>query len=156
MSDGKTNKKTDKTLVLGIGNSSRGDDALGWKFLDFLRNSGFEGLDLEYRYQLQVEDAELISRYEKVIFVDATSEATQDGFYVRSCDLRELNDITSHSLGPETVNSLCRSVFDKAPECLIIGIEGRQWELGEGLSSIARDNLSKAQNFFIEQLFMYI
>lgn len=156
MSEGKTNKKTNKTLVLGIGNSSRQDDGLGWKFLDFLGDSEISGIDLEYRYQLQVEDAELISHYQKVIFVDATSEEPEKGFYIRSCHTRELDDITSHSLSPETVNFLCRSVFDKYPECLTLGIEGRQWNLGQGLSAPALRNLSNAQNFFIEHLFAYI
>ncbi len=152
MSEGKTNR----TLVLGIGNSSRQDDALGWRFLDFLQSQGLTAFDLEYRYQLQVEDAEVISCYEKVIFVDATKEKTDRGFYIRPCKMRRPDDLTSHSLSPESVNFLCRSLFDKSPECQIIGIEGLQFELGKELTPQAGRNLCNAQDFFIEHLFTYI
>ena len=47
-----------KTLLIGIGNSGRSDDALGWKFVDEFVEYGHL-FDLEYRYQLQIEDAEL-------------------------------------------------------------------------------------------------
>ena len=64
-------KKSDKTIVIGIGNNGRQDDGLGWMFLDFLDEQN-ANIDLEYRYQLQIEDADLISNYDTVIFVDAT------------------------------------------------------------------------------------
>lgn len=149
-------EKTNKTLILGIGNSSRRDDGLGWRLLDFLRTSGPPGIDLEYRYQLQVEDAELISRYPKVIFVDATVEAPEEGFYFRPCNSKPPDDLGSHALSPETVNFLCRSVFDKTPECHLLAIRGSQWQLQEGLSPMAERNLEKARDFFIEHLFAYI
>ena len=51
-------KKSDyKTIILGIGNNGRQDDGLGWAFLDFLEEQNTT-IDLEYRYQLQIEDAE--------------------------------------------------------------------------------------------------
>ena len=56
-----------KTLLIGIGNSGRSDDALGWKFVDEFADYDYL-FDLEYRYQLQIEDSELVSRYKKVIF----------------------------------------------------------------------------------------
>lgn len=149
-------EKTNRALVLGIGNSSRQDDALGWRFLDFLQTAGVSGFDLEYRYQLQVEDAELISGYEKVFFVDATTEVTEKGFYLRPCETKSPDDLTSHSLSPESVNFLCRSIFGKKPECKIIGIGGIQFELGKELTSQAERNLCNAQDFFIEHLFTYI
>ncbi|RLD75788.1 MAG: Ni/Fe hydrogenase, partial [Bacteroidetes bacterium] len=63
--------KKNKTIVFGIGNIGRQDDGLGWLFLDHLKEKQFNHLDLEYRYQLQIEDAELICNYDTVIFVDA-------------------------------------------------------------------------------------
>jgi Ni,Fe-hydrogenase maturation factor len=53
-------KSTSKKLIVGIGNASRGDDGLGWKFLDLLKERGFDDWELIYRYQLNVEDADLV------------------------------------------------------------------------------------------------
>ncbi|MEJ2400453.1 MAG: hypothetical protein P8Y52_03570, partial [Xanthomonadales bacterium] len=73
------------TLVFGIGNSARSDDGLGWAFLDRVeRTPGFAG-QAEYRYQLQVEDALLASRFEHVVFVDASRAELPGGFRWAPC-----------------------------------------------------------------------
>jgi Ni,Fe-hydrogenase maturation factor len=76
-----SSEKDKDIIVLGIGNTGRQDDGLGWLFLDRLKEAGFEGA-MEYRYQLQVEDAELISRYSQVIFVDASKTDLSNGFFL--------------------------------------------------------------------------
>ena len=43
-----------KTLLLAIGNSSRGDDGLGWAFASALEEAGFFPGEIVYRYQLQI------------------------------------------------------------------------------------------------------
>ena len=73
MNDSKTEKSG--ILIIGIGNSGRNDDGLGWKFVDIASQTMRGYFDVEYRYQLQIEDAELVSKYNKVIFADATQEA---------------------------------------------------------------------------------
>jgi Ni,Fe-hydrogenase maturation factor len=72
-------KKLDRTIILGIGNNGRQDDGLGWLFLDSLKDLESK-LTLEYRYQLQIEDAELISNYKTVIFVDASKSQPRRWF----------------------------------------------------------------------------
>ena len=149
-------ERTHRTLILGIGNSSRQDDGLGWKFIDYLKEGDVEGLELDYRYQLQIEDAELISHFDKVIFVDATEEFIEDGFYLKPCRKVEPTDLNSHSLHPETVSALCSTVYGKTPECLILGIQGYHWELKTGLSSGAKRNLERARSFFNARHFVYL
>ena len=149
-------ERTHKTLVLGIGNESRQDDGLGWRFLEFLESSHMEGLDLEYRYQLQVEDAECISRYGRVLFVDATHEHVNSGYYIRPCPGTHRDELGSHALRPETVVYLCERIFKKFPKCLVMGIAGSQWELKPGLTEHAERNLCNAQRYFKEELFNYL
>lgn len=151
-----SNEKMPEILMVGIGNSSRQDDGLGWQFLDFIRDSEISGLDLEYRYQLQIEDAELIAHYDRVIFVDATQETSEQGFIVKPCKSEHMDTLTSHALKPETILYLCQSVFDADPDCWILAIEGKQWELSQGLSPEARRNLCNAQKYFTEHLFDYL
>ena len=76
--------KTDfnKLLLIGIGNSGRGDDGLGWKFTDLISEKNYHWIDLEYRYQLQIEDTELINNYDTIVFVDASHTVLKDGFEI--------------------------------------------------------------------------
>ena len=140
-------KKRDKTIVLGIGNNGRQDDGLGWSFLDFLNDQDTK-IDLEYRYQLQIEDAELISNYKTVIFVDATKEKTKEGFYLKPCRPSEKHSFSTHALEPETILYLSNKLYNHKPEASIFGIQGYDWELKIGLSDKGNINLEKAKKYF--------
>lgn len=140
-------KKSDKTIVLGIGNNGRQDDGLGWMFLDFLEEQN-SNIDIEYRYQLQIEDADLISNYNTVIFVDATKEDTEDGFYLKPCQPSEAYSFSTHALNPETILYLSQKLYNHSPDASIFAIQGYDWELKIGLSDQGMANLIKAKKYF--------
>ena len=140
-----------KTLLIGIGNSGRSDDALGWKFLEIF--SSFDELfDFEYRYQLQIEDADLISRYDTVIFVDASHKPVEHGVAFYPCTPSPTTSFTTHRLDPETVLWLSRDLFGVTVTGYIMAIEGSEWELRHGLSKPAEDNLHKATSIFMDHI----
>ena len=140
-------KKSDKIIILGIGNNGRQDDGLGWMFLDFLEEQN-SNIDIEYRYQLQIEDADLISNYDTVIFVDATKEETEEGFYLKPCHPSEKYSFSTHALAPETVLYLSHKLYDHNPDASIFAIQGYDWELKMGLSEKGTVNLEKAKKYF--------
>jgi hydrogenase maturation protease len=134
-------------ILFGIGNSGRNDDGLGWAFLDRIQQeSDFPG-QLEYRYQLQVEDAELISRAEHVIFVDSYKGALAGGFQWKSCETLPGFEFTSHILPPGAILYLCQDLYDKLPRADLLLIQGESWELQTGLSPDAERNLDHAVRF---------
>ncbi len=141
-----------KTLLFGIGNYGRADDALGWIFLDEIKEYLPENFDMEYRYQLQVEDAELASHYDVVYFIDAHVQSFEAGFSCEACMAKSVNSYTSHELEPETILYLTESIYDKKPESYVLGITGIDYELKVGLSKIARQNLSESVNYFTENI----
>ena len=137
-----------ETLLIAIGNSGRGDDGLGWVFADRVRQAtGFRG-PIEYRYQRQVEDAELVSRVSHVVFVDACAEGLPGGFEWRTCRPAPRFEFSTHELGPGTVLKLCRDLYGAEPGALLLAIEGRNWALGAGLSRHAQCNLKRALEAF--------
>ncbi len=148
-------KEEDKILVLGIGNIGRQDDGLGWLFLDYLQKANFGNMDLEYRYQLQIEDAELICNYKSVIFVDATKENTKKGFYYRASEASDKHSFSTHELCPETVLFLTNNLYQHQPKAFILGIQGYNWELELGLSEKAKINLYKAEEFLFKNITKY-
>lgn len=133
-------------LVLGIGNYSRGDDALGWEFIDAL--SDVSSIDTDYRYQLQIEDACIISHYDCVILVDASAKPLPEGFNFSPCEPRNEFSFSSHRIEPASLLWLCRELYDVQPASYVMAIEGHQWELQPGLSDLAQTNFSNALTFF--------
>ena len=140
--------KKGKLLLIGIGNSGRKDDGLGWKFADYVNSLNLQDVDCEFRYQLQVEDALLVSHYDKVIFVDASHAKLSNGFQWRSCKPVSHYYFSSHIQKPETVLYLAKELYRSIPEAYILGIAGNDWGLGPGLSQKAEANLKRAMSFF--------
>ena len=136
------------TLLLGIGNSARRDDGLGWAFLEAIQKEGRFAGELAYRYQLQVEDADVIRNYEKVIFVDALRRQVEGGFYWKPCLPVATFGFTTHAIDPESVVALCQELYGEAPEAYTLGIGGCAWGLEEGLSPEGIKNLELALRFF--------
>ena len=139
-----------KILLIGIGNKGRGDDGLGWAFAD--RLTGDDRFEVVYRYQLQVEDAELISRYDRVWFIDASHEALPGGFSCERLRGQGRFTYTTHSLHPEAVLQLCHQLFGKRPETCLLGISGEDFELGHGMSVAAAGHLEQAFLYFLEMM----
>ena len=89
--------------MIGIGNGGRSDDGLGWAFVEAVEKGGDFPGDTLLRYQLQVEDADLISQYDQVIFVDAYQGGLEDGYTFKKCLAAKDFSFTTHRLPPETV-----------------------------------------------------
>lgn len=131
-------------LIIGIGNTSRGDDALGWLAAQALSE---QDAHLHPVYQLQIEDAELISRYKEVLIVDASVSTYDEGYKYRACRSGDDRSFTTHSVSPECMLYLCEMHFDSCPEVHILEITGTSWELGEDITKEAELNLQKALRF---------
>ena len=148
-----------KCLILGIGNSGRQDDGLGWEFLDGLSERKFKNVSLEYRYQLQIEDAELICGFDTVVFVDASRNELENGYAWEPCVGSNTYSFSTHALVPETILYLSEHLYHHSPKAYVLAIQGFQWELENGLSKNAQENLKKAKAYFtkhiVDQIFGY-
>ncbi|MFO7674259.1 MAG: hydrogenase maturation protease [Lutibacter sp.] len=144
-------KKLNNTLIIGIGNNTRQDDGLGWKFLELLENNGFTVDNLVYKYQLMVEDAELISEFDAVIFVDACKSELENGFDFERIYPAEEVSFSTHSVPPNQILNLCETLYAKKPKAYLMKIQGYQWNIEIGLSKKAKTNLNNAFTYFIEK-----
>jgi hydrogenase maturation protease len=136
------------SLLFGIGNSGRCDDGLGWAFVERLQQQPAYAGRLECRYQLQVEDAALVSRADRVLFVDSHRGALPGGFQMKPCAPARKFEFSTHALSPSTVLYLCGELYGKAPPADLLLIEGLCWDLRTGLSGEAQLNLNEALGFF--------
>lgn len=138
----------DNCLIFGIGNAGRQDDGLGWAFLDALNPNQFQNIQFEYRFQLQIEDAELMGNFKKVIFVDASKKNLLNGFEWEKCTGSNQHSFSTHTLLPETIMYLSQNLYQHTPKAHILAIQGYEWELQNGLTLLADENLQKALLFF--------
>ncbi|MBK7406966.1 MAG: hydrogenase maturation protease [Saprospirales bacterium] len=135
-------------VILGVGNDSRGDDGLGWAFLDALEGDREVRAQLFHRYQLQPEDVDLIAQAKTVVFVDATKEELEMGFDWRPEMPERQPTMHSHWLPPASVLGFCQEVYGTCPDAYVLAISGEQWGLGQGLSAAAKKRLEAALHFF--------
>jgi hydrogenase maturation protease len=135
-------------LLYGIGNSGRSDDGLGWAFLDRIQQEAEFSGQIEYRYQLQVEDAAMISRAERVIFVDSYQGALPGGFQWAPCNPSRDFEFTSHVLAPSAVMCLCQDLYGRVPPAELLLIQGDSWDLDTGMSSAAQHRMENALETF--------
>ena len=142
-----------RLLVIGIGNDARADDGLGWLILDQMN---LIELQKEYRYQLQIEDAELITHYDTVLFVDATTKEFDAGYAFVECKINPAIQFTTHALDPDTIFSLANDIFpDGDVSAYSLLITGYQWDLGQPMSNKAKDNAIAALHALKEQIFSW-
>lgn len=131
-------------MIIGIGNSGRADDGLGWAFLDAIDSMRLDNTDFEYKYQLQIEDADLISQYDEVLFVDASNNQHPDGFAIYPLAPALGFTFSTHALEPAVIVGLCKEMYTALPECRMLEITGEEWGLKIGLSDIGMRNLKRA------------
>ena len=146
-------KKLSNTIIIGIGNNTRQDDGLGWGFLELLEKEGFNADNLVCKYQLMVEDAELISGFDSVIFIDACKSALENGFTFEPIYPAEEVSFSTHSVPPNQILNLCKTIYAKKPKSYLLKIQGCNWDIGIGFSELAKTNLNNAFTYFIENFF---
>ena len=135
-------------LVLGWGNLSRGDDALGPLCVAALRDTLPAHLQGQVEflddYQLQVEFAlDLVGR-QRILFIDASVDCDAP-FEVHQAQARRDSSISSHALSPEALLQVFVDLQGHAvPSATVLAIRGQAFELGEPLSACAHTHLAAA------------
>jgi hydrogenase maturation protease len=146
-------------LVYGYGNPGRQDDGLGYELVRKLEKwrdeNGFQEIDTDTNYQLNIEDAEIISRYRLVIFVDASTEEIEDFIMTPVTGEAEIA-FTTHAASPGYIVKLCHDLFNVCPEVYLLHIKGYEWEFREDLTIEAGKNLEKAFTYITEVLMNFL
>jgi len=136
-------------LVIGFGNPGRLDDGLGPAFAEKIQALEFPGVTVESNYQLNIEDAELISKFDVVVFADASVDANEPFDFLPMHSTPPVVGFSSHSITAESLLGLAEELFNAAPQAYAMAIRGYEFnEFGEALSEAAAGNLTAATGFF--------
>ena len=142
-------------LLVGYGNPSRGDDALGPLVLERVAarlsaqvRTG--EIELLTDFQLQVEHVLDLAQRSRVVFVDASVSCGAPFEWTPLAPVRDAS-YSSHFMSPAALLQAYSDVMEEAPPpCYVLGIRGYEFELGRPLTAAASVNLEAALEFLID------
>lgn len=133
-----------KSLVIGYGNSLRGDDGIGLKVAQIIAGWHLREVRSLPRPQLTPELAAELAQVDLAIFVDANQAADINA--VKLYSLKPSNSINfkSHFSDPQALLNLTQALFGKCPQAWWVIVPGIDFQFSERLSSLAEQGVSQA------------
>lgn len=136
-----------KVLIIGYGNTLRGDDGLGPFVVEEIAARKLPGIRTKVVFQLTPELAEELAQVDMAIFVDAGSG---DGVHVDSVGDSEVIEEFTHAPNVQTILGLARTVFGHAPRTWVVSIAGSDFSFRVGLSPQGQENARRAVQSVVE------
>lgn len=128
-----------RTLIIGYGNSLRGDDAIGRLAAERLRqrNPGPE-VEILGVHQLTPELVDPISRAARVIFIDAAAGPNPGQIAERRVHAHMSSRPFTHVATPEALLAGASALYGAEPPATLITVTAEGFELGAALSAPVR------------------
>ncbi|MDR3765054.1 MAG: hydrogenase maturation protease [Acidobacteriota bacterium] len=117
-----------RILVLGYGNTLRGDDALGPRAVERLRPLVFPAETLAC-HQLIPELAAQLAEYDAAIFVDAAAAGEPGTVHVRRLLPETQTASLTHHVSPATLLAMAHELYGRAPQSLLVTAVGADFTL---------------------------
>jgi hydrogenase maturation protease len=130
-------------LVIGYGNTLRGDDGVGPRVAEAVGNLRLPGVHTLICPLLTPELADPISRAATVVFVDAAVDAPGEVQW-RKLLPNETSQIMAHAADPRTMLALARDVFGHVPQAWWLTIPAVKLDFSEELTPKAQQGLDEA------------
>jgi hydrogenase maturation protease len=137
------------TLVIGVGNADRGDDAAGLEAARLLEERRAPGLEVR---RFNEDGAALLEAFrgvDRVVLLDAVVGTGRPGTVVRVDPAQGLAILptfhaSSHAFGVSQAIELARALHWLPGHLVVFGIEGKSFTPGEPLSDEARGGVRLA------------
>ena len=130
------------TLVIGYGNTLRGDDGVGYQVAERLSTGDCVSMQTVSVHQLTPELAAKISLAEEVWFVDAWVGGTAPR--VQPLTVTTELPLMDHGWQPEGLLQLAKILYDAEPVAYHLLIPAQQFDYGETLSEMASSGVEWA------------
>jgi hydrogenase maturation protease len=118
------------TLVIGIGNPTRGDDAAGPLLARKIDHLQLPGVEVQVTHQLTLEMAADWAGRKRVLVIDAAVNGAEVD--LRQVEAASVNTATaSHTLDPGTLAALAAQLYDHHPQVWLCTLLAEVLEFGE-------------------------
>jgi hydrogenase maturation protease len=129
-------------LVIGYGNSLRGDDAAGPVLADRLAALALPGVEVRVSHQLTPELAADLAGRDAVVFLDA---ALGENVRVEIVEPDFASTGLGHAGNPARLLGLAQRLFGSQPRAWLVTIPAAVMELGAALSPRTRTGIEEAE-----------
>lgn len=146
-----------RPLVVGIGQTLRGDDGIGWKVAERFEELHPNVADIVFAKPLLPEHAEPISRASVVVLIDAS--IGNDNLRVSYWPMSPLTGAPilamTHSASIEEILAYVRGVFGESPPIALVTIGVHVVEFGEDVSPEVSALIDPAVNLVYQCIHPY-
>ncbi|NER85079.1 MAG: hydrogenase maturation protease [Leptolyngbya sp. SIO1D8] len=141
-----------KTLVIGYGNTLRGDDGVGYRIAEQVEAWEWPNVKTIACHQLAPELAAEIAECDRVFFVDATLPGTHQTMIAQPLQVSSTAEFNTHHSDPAGLLSLAATVYQAAPEAYQVLVPTIAMDFSEQLSDRAQTGMQQALQYLREQL----
>lgn len=135
----------DDVLVIGYGNTLRGDDGIGPAVAEEIAALGLPGVRVLVVQQLTPELAAELADARVTIFVDA-AVGTEPVTAVR-LDRPATAGALTHAADPHGLLALARAVYGRVPEAWLVTVGGANFGFRDALTPTGRENAQEAVGY---------
>jgi len=138
-----------RTLIIGYGNLDRQDDGVAWHIL--LQVANTLGIQVpsnledpfpvlpdqpEFLFVLQLvpEMGEMVSKFERVCFVDAHTGDIKEEVRAGEIHPEYQHSAFTHHMTPQTCLEIARAVYGAKLEALLVSVRGYHFDFDDSLS----------------------
>jgi hydrogenase maturation protease len=139
------------TVVIGYGNSLRGDDGVGPQIATTLQNAGIPGLLALAVPQLTPELAEPLASARLAIFIDASLDPDHT-VRVQPIEPGTTADPLGHTASPQWLLGMVSALHGNCPQAWLVSAPGICFDFGEGLSAEVRRRADEATTMIMNLL----
>lgn len=136
-------EKKSAILIVGVGNTLRGDDGIGAYICHAIDKLGISSVSILVIQQLQTEQVEEFLTYDHVVIADATISGESVKFL--PLDKEDSKPVsTSHHVNADLLASLAEQLYQQPLSIMICAVKGESFEMSELLSPLAKQNADQA------------
>jgi hydrogenase maturation protease len=143
-------------LVIGYGNTLRGDDGVGRVVARQIKAEiGAAAVEVIEAYGLTPDVSARVSRASRVVFIDARRGLEAADIKVEELtpeDSASANWTMGHFLAPSQVLAMAGALYGHCPPASLVMIGGQCWEENDRLSAAVQRAVPKAVRAVIRQL----
>lgn len=154
-----------RTIIVGYGNIDRADDGVAFPIINELRrrrgvaelpegDTGLDSLDDQvdsiFIPQLIPEVMEMLTGYDRIIFVDAhIGDGTRD---INCCAVSPhySSTVFTHHMTPPVLLAFLKAMYSCEPEAHLVSVRGREFDFSRTLSPRVRRLVRRAADTILE------
>jgi hydrogenase maturation protease len=136
-------KRKKKIILVGVGNTLRGDDGIGAYICARFDQLNIEGLTTMVTQQLNTELVDDFLEYDSIILADAAISGGPVAWHPLKTETA-LPVSSSHHVNAGLLNALAKQLYHKKLPIMCCAVKGENFEMGEQLSATAKKNADDA------------